>query len=29
VSSRAMLASCRPHLLREFELLWPEVVVPV
>jgi uracil-DNA glycosylase len=29
VPSRAMLANCRPHLLREFELLRPEVVVPV
>jgi uracil-DNA glycosylase len=24
-----MLANCRPHLLREFEILRPEVVVPV
>src|SRR5215210_4343913 len=29
VPSRAMLANCRPHLLREFEILRPEVVVPV
>jgi len=29
VPSRAMLANCRPHLLRELELLRPEVVVPV
>lgn len=27
--SRAMISSCRPHLLREFELLAPWVVVPV
>ena len=27
--SRAMIRNCRPHLLREFELLRPEVVVPV
>ncbi len=27
--SRAMIRACRPHLLREFELLRPEVVVPV
>jgi uracil-DNA glycosylase len=27
--SRAMIRSCRPHLWREFELLRPEVVVPV
>ncbi len=27
--SRAMIRACRPHLLREFELLGPEVVVPV
>ena len=24
-----MIRACRPHLLREFELLGPEVVVPV
>lgn len=29
VPSRAMLRNCRPHLLREFELLRPAVVVPV
>ena len=29
VPCRAMLANCRPHLLREFELVGPEVVVPV
>ena len=29
VPSRAMLWNCRPHLLREFELLRPAVVVPV
>jgi uracil-DNA glycosylase len=29
VPSRAMLTNCRPHLLREFELLAPEIVVPV
>ena len=29
VPSRVMLRNCRPHLLREFELLRPEVVVPV
>jgi uracil-DNA glycosylase len=29
VPSRAMLANCRPHLLRELGLLRPEVVVPV
>jgi uracil-DNA glycosylase family 4 len=28
VPSRAMLADCRPHLLREFGLLRPEVVIP-
>ena len=27
--ARAMIRNCRPHLLREFELLRPEVVVPV
>jgi uracil-DNA glycosylase len=27
--SRAMISNCREHLLREFELLRPEVVVPV
>lgn len=27
--SRAMISNCRPHLLREFELLRPRVVVPV
>ena len=27
--SRAMIRNCRPHLLRELELLRPEVVVPV
>ena len=27
--SRAMIRACRPHLSREFELLGPEVVVPV
>jgi uracil-DNA glycosylase len=27
--SRAMIRACRPHLSREFELLRPEVVVPV
>jgi uracil-DNA glycosylase len=27
--SRAMMQNCRPHLLREFELLRPEVVAPV
>ncbi len=27
--SRAMIQNCRPHLLRELELLRPEVVVPV
>jgi uracil-DNA glycosylase len=27
--SRAMIRNCRPHLLREFELLRPKVVVPV
>jgi uracil-DNA glycosylase len=27
--SRAMMANCRPHLLREMELLSPRVVVPV
>ena len=26
--SRAMIQNCRPHLLREFELLQPKVVVP-
>ncbi len=26
--SRAMIRNCRPHLLREFELLQPKVVVP-
>jgi uracil-DNA glycosylase len=29
VPSRAMIANCRAHLSREFELLRPEVVVPV
>ncbi len=29
VPSRAMLTNCRPHLLREFELLAPEIVIPV
>ena len=29
VPSRAMIQNCRPHLAREFELLRPEVVVPV
>ena len=29
VPSRAMIRNCRPHLLREFELLRPGVVVPV
>ena len=29
VPSRAMISNCRPHLSREFELLRPEVVVPV
>jgi uracil-DNA glycosylase len=29
VPSRAMISNCRPHLLREFELLRPRVVVPV
>jgi uracil-DNA glycosylase len=29
VPSRAMLDNCRPHLLREFQLLRPEIVVPV
>ena len=29
VPSRAMIRNCRPHLTREFELLRPEVVVPV
>ena len=29
VPSRAMMATCRPHLWRELELLRPEVVVPV
>ncbi len=29
VPSRAMLTNCRPHLLREFELLGPEIVIPV
>ena len=27
--SRAMLTNCRPHLLREFGLLAPEIVIPV
>lgn len=27
--SRAMISNCRPHLLREFELLEPRIVVPV
>ena len=27
--SRAMVRNCRPHLVREFDLLQPEVVVPV
>ena len=27
--SRAMVRACRPHLLREFEVLRPEVVVPM
>ncbi len=27
--SRAMIQNCRPHLLREFELVRPKVVVPV
>lgn len=27
--SRAMISNCRPHLLREFQLLAPRVVVPV
>ena len=27
--SRAMISNCRPHLLRELELLRPKVVVPV
>ena len=27
--SRAMISNCRPHLLREFELLRPRIVVPV
>lgn len=27
--SRAMISNCRPHLLREFELLRPRLVVPV
>ena len=29
VPSRAMVRNCRPHLLREFELLRPGIVVPV
>ena len=29
VPSRTMMQNCRPHLLRELELLRPEVVVPV
>jgi uracil-DNA glycosylase len=29
VPSRAMLTNCRPHLLREFELLAPGIVIPV
>jgi uracil-DNA glycosylase len=29
VPSRSMLENCRPHLMREFELLRPEIVVPV
>ena len=29
VPSRSMLENCRPHLWREFELLRPEIVVPV
>ncbi len=29
VPSRAMISNCRPHLMREFELLKPRVVVPV
>ena len=29
VPSRAMIQNCRPHLMRELELLKPEVVVPV
>jgi uracil-DNA glycosylase family 4 len=29
VPGRRMLENCRPHLLREFELLRPEIVVPV
>ena len=29
VPSRAILANCRPHLLREFGLFRPEVVIPV
>jgi uracil-DNA glycosylase len=29
VPSRAMIRNCRPHLLREFTLLRPKVVVPV
>lgn len=27
--SRAMISNCRPHLLREFEVLRPRIVVPV
>ncbi len=29
VHSRAMLTNCRSHLLREFELLAPEIAIPV
>jgi uracil-DNA glycosylase len=29
VPTRRMLANCRPHLLREFEILRPRIVVPV
>ena len=29
VPTRAMISNCRPHLLREFELLGPRIVVPV
>ena len=29
VPSRAMVRNCRPHLMRELDLLKPEVVVPV
>jgi uracil-DNA glycosylase len=29
VPSRAMISNCRPHLLREFDLLAPRVVAPV